>query len=133
MSYSNYASQANKYREREIVAASPAKLVVIVYDHVLSSLMRARAAGDAKNIELRLDSLGRARAGIMELLATLDVDKGGALGVNLRSIYGFVFTQLMDESRNPEAKRLERLIAIVTDLRDAFATVSADSAQVSAA
>jgi flagellar protein FliS len=133
MSYSNYASQATKYREREIVAASPAKLVVIVYDHVLSNLMRARVAGEAKNLEVRLDSLSRARAGLMELLGTLDVEKGGALGENLRSIYGFVFTQLMDEARNPDAKRLERLTAIVTDLRDAFAAISTDSVRVSAA
>jgi len=133
MSYSNYAAQANKYREREIVSASPAKLVVIVFDHVLASLMRARVASDAKNLEIRLDSLCRARAGVMQLLVTLDVEKGGDLGMNLRAIYGFVLTQLMDESRNPDPKRLERLTTMVTDLRDAFTTISADAQRVSAA
>ena len=133
MSYSTHSSQANVYREREILAASPGRLVVIVFDHVLANLHRARVAGDAKNIEMRLEALGRARDGVMELLATVDVEKGGALGVNLRAIYGFVFNQLMDEGLRPESARLERITKIVTDLRDAFATISADGARVSAA
>jgi flagellin-specific chaperone FliS len=61
------------------------------------------------------------------------VEKGGSLGVNLRSIYGFVFNQLLDEARTPDASRLQRITAIITDLRDAFASISAEGAQVSAA
>jgi flagellar secretion chaperone FliS len=133
MSYSNYSSQAKAYREREILSASPGRLVVIVFDHVLANLFRAKVAGESKNLALRLESLGRARDGVMELLATVDVEKGGSLGVNLRSIYGFVFNQLLDEARTPDASRLQRIAAIITDLRDAFASISAEGAQVSAA
>jgi flagellar secretion chaperone FliS len=133
MSYSNYSSQAKAYREREILSASPGRLVVIVFDHVLANLFRAKAAGESTNLALRLESLGRARDGVMELLATVDVEKGGSLGVNLRSIYGFVFNQLLDEARTPDASRLQRITAIITDLRDAFASISAEGAQVSAA
>jgi flagellar protein FliS len=133
MSYSNYSSQAKAYRDREILSASPGRLVVIVFDHVLANLHRARVAGEAKNLEMRLEALSRARDGVMELLATVDVEKGGALGANLRSIYGFTFNELLDECRKPDAVRLERITRIFTDIRDAFATISAESAQVSAA
>ncbi len=134
MSYSNASRAATAYRQREVLAASPARMVVMVYDHTLSNLMRAAAAADPAKLEIRLEALTRARAGIMELFTTVDTDKGGELGNNLRGLYGFVFTQLMDEARNPNPTRLKRLTAIVADLRDAFATIATDgAARVSAA
>jgi flagellar protein FliS len=133
MSYSNYARAANAYREREVMTATPARLVVIVYDHVLANLFRARATTGTDKLELRLEALTKARAGIMELLTTLDVEKGGDMAKNLRGIYGFVFTQLMDEARRPDLKRLDRITNVVGELREAFATIAGETARVSAA
>jgi flagellar protein FliS len=65
-------SQANVYREREVLTASPEKLVVIVFDHVLANLRRARVAIEAGNIEQRAQAMRRAREGVMELLTTTD-------------------------------------------------------------
>ena len=132
MSYSN-SHAATAYREREVMAATPAGLVVIVYDHVLANMRRAQAAGAVSNLEVRLEALMRARAGIMHLLTTLDVDKGGEMGTNLRALYGFIFTELMDDARKPDPKRMDRLTNIVTDLREAFSTIAMGSARVSAA
>jgi flagellar protein FliS len=133
MSYSNHSRGASVYRERDVLNASPGRLVVIVFDHVLVSLFRARAAAAADKLELRLEGLTKARAGIMELLTTLDVQKGGQIGTNLRSLYGFLYTQLMDEARNPDPTRLGKIMAMVTELRDAFATIAGDSAALGSA
>jgi flagellar secretion chaperone FliS len=126
MSYSHNTRAASAYREREVLNATPGGLVVIVFDHVLVNLVRARAAAAPDKLELRLEALSRARAGIMELLTTLDVAQGGQIGTNLRSLYGFIYTQLMDEARTPEGARLERIVAMVTQLRDAFAKIASD-------
>ncbi|HTE44459.1 MAG TPA: flagellar export chaperone FliS [Gemmatimonadaceae bacterium] len=132
MSYSNYSKAASAYREREVMTASPARLVVLVFDHVLANLHRARTAAEAHNLEVRLDALTRSRAGLMELLTSLDVAKGGELGENLRAIYGFVYGVLMDEAKNPNAKRLDQIINIVAELRGAFES-AANVARVPAA
>jgi flagellar secretion chaperone FliS len=126
MSYSNNSRAASAYREREILNATPGGLVVIVFDHVLVNLVRARAAAAPDKLEIRLEALSKARAGLMELLTTLDVDKGGEIGTNLRSLYGFLYAQLMDEARMPDAVRVEKIIKMVTELRDAFATIAGD-------
>ena len=42
MSYGAFAKQAARYREAEVLSASPAQLVVIVYEHLLTNLRRAR-------------------------------------------------------------------------------------------
>lgn len=132
MSYSN-SHAATAYREREVMTATPAGLVVIVYDHVLANMRRAQAAGAVSNLEVRLEALMRARAGIMHLLTTLDADKAGEMGTNLRALYGFIFTELMDDARKPDPKRMDRLTHIVSELREAFSTISTGAARVSAA
>jgi flagellar protein FliS len=133
MSYSNYAHAATAYREREVLTASPARLVVLVYDHVLANLKRARVAREAKKIDISLEAMNKAREGIAELLVTLDVERGGAIARNLQSLYTFMLTELVDGARI-DARRLERITVMVSDLREAFSSIATDGpARVSAA
>ncbi|MEO6878086.1 MAG: flagellar export chaperone FliS [Gemmatimonadaceae bacterium] len=133
MSYSNYAHAATAYREREVLTASPARLVVIVYDHVLANLHRARVARDANRASISLEAISKARDGIAELLVTLDVERGGAIARNLQSLYTFMLTEMVDGTR-VDARRLERITGMVSDLREAFASIATDgTARVSAA
>ena len=125
MAYGNTAG--NTYREREILTASPAKLVVIVYDHLLANLCRARLAIEAKKIEARIDAVGKAREAVVELLAGTDVERGGTLAVNLQSLYVFIFSELNAIVHNPDAERVDKLAEIVSHLREAFASIAATS------
>jgi len=133
MSYSNASNAASAYREREVMTASPARLVVLVYDFVLSNLHRAKAAGEVNNLSARLEALNQSKAGLMQLVSSLDLEKGGAMAANLRAIYGFAYSQLIDEARRPDAHRLERITTIVSELRDAFDTIAVNAARAPAA
>lgn len=133
MSYSTYSSQANAYREREVNSASPARLVVVVYDVALANMLRARRSLQSGNIQERVISVAKAREAIMELVVTLDSDKGGEIAKNLKSLYAFILSEISDIVPRPDAVRLERVIKIVTDLRSAFDTIANDSARVTAA
>ncbi len=127
MSYSNYSQAAGAYRERDVLTASPGRLVVMVFDHILVNLRRATtatAATTANSVVVRREALSRARDGIVELLTTLDMDKGGELAVNLRALYGYLLTQLMEEAQRPDVSRLARVTSMITDLREAFSTVA---------
>jgi flagellar protein FliS len=123
-----YGNAAGTYREREILTASPAKLVVIVYDHLLANLCRARLAIEANKIEARINAVGKAREAVMELLAGTDVERGGTLAVNLQSLYVFLYSELNVIVHAPDAARVEKLCEIVSHLREAFASVAATNA-----
>lgn len=129
----SYTSQAATYREREILTASPARLVVLMFQHAHSSLLRARNAVQTNNHEERVAAVAKARDVIMELMATLNMEQGGQIAQNLRSLYAFVLTELSDVARRPDGARLEAVIRIVSELHSAFATVAVDSARVPAA
>ncbi|HXT19055.1 MAG TPA: flagellar export chaperone FliS [Gemmatimonadaceae bacterium] len=132
MSYSSYAHAATAYREREVLTASPARLVVMVYDHVIANLHRARVARDANKVDVRVEAISKAREGITELLVTLDIERGGALATQLQSLYTYMLTELVDGARL-EGVRLERITKMVSELRDAFSTIATGAAQVPAA
>jgi len=119
-------SQANVYREREVLTASPEKLVVIVFDHVLANLRRARVAIEAGNIEQRAQAMRRAREGVMELLTSTDADRGGEMALKLRALYAYALREFLAIGRTLDIKQLDSVTAIVANLRESFPTIASD-------
>jgi len=119
-------SQANVYREREILTASPEKLVVITFDHILVNLRRARLAIEAGNIERRAQALGKAREGVMELWMSVDLERGGEVATTLHSLYSFAVRELLDVGRSRDIAKLDAITNVIGNLREAFATIAAD-------
>ena len=120
----SYASHATQYQEVAVRSASPGQLVVMVYDHLLLSLRRTRLSVEQGNAELRIASLDRARNAIGELVATLDHEQGGELAGQLSGLYAFILAELATIGARPDVTRLDRLIAMSTELRDAFAAIA---------
>lgn len=123
----SYTSQAAAYREMEVLAATPGQLVVIVYDQLLVSLRRARLALDGGTAELRGATLERCRAILTELLVTLDHDRGAGIARELSGLYTFFLAELVDVGTHRDARRLDRITAMVGELRDAFAQAAAET------
>jgi flagellar secretion chaperone FliS len=125
-----YATQAAQYREMQVMTASPEQLVVILYDHLLVCLRRARLAIETANVEMRIDLLDKSRRVVAELLVTLNREKGGAIAKDLVSLYAFLLTELTDIGRTPSPQRLDRVTGIATELRDAFAVAAGEQVEV---
>jgi flagellar secretion chaperone FliS len=128
----SYGQQAARYREMEVLSATPGQLVVLLYDHLLVTLRRARVAIEAKDIERRSELLDKSRSIIAELLATLDLEKGGDIAVQLSALYTFQLTELVDIGLKPDVKRLERITNMIAELREAWATIASQSPTVAA-
>jgi flagellar secretion chaperone FliS len=116
-----YPSRATQYRELQVLSASPARLTVLLFEHLEVVMRRAQTAIRNDQIELRVANLGRAREILSELLGTLDIDRGGEIAVDLSMLYGFVLAELVDVGIRRDAIRLGRLIGIVNTLSTAFA------------
>jgi flagellar protein FliS len=120
----SYTSQASRYREMEVLSASPGRLVVLLYDHLLTQLRRARLAMEQGDVERRAAALERASSAVQELMVTLDHEKGGEIAAQLGGLYGFLLGELIVLGGSRDVAHLGRLIGIVSELRDAFATVT---------
>lgn len=114
------SSHRDSYREMEIQAAGPERLVCIVFEQLVVNLERARIAMERKDIELRVVSLRRARNIVAELLATLDFEKGGALANQLADLYQFMLYELVDIGQRGDVATMRKLVNIASALRDGF-------------
>lgn len=120
----SYSRQATRYRETEVLTATPGQLVVLLYDHLLLSLRRARAAMDSRDLGLQSESLEKARNVLTELFVTLDRERGGEVAANLGALYSFLLGELVQVGIRSDAARLDRVAHMIGELREAFAQVA---------
>lgn|SRR5690349_11191275 len=120
----SYTRQATRYRETEVLTATPGQLVVLLYDHLLLSLRRARTAMETNDRDLQSESLEKSRNVLTELLVTLDRERGGDVAANLSALYSFLLGELVQVGIRSDVMRLDRVARMIAELRDAFAQVS---------
>jgi flagellar protein FliS len=125
---SPYAAQAARYRDAELASASPGQLVVMLYDKMLLTLRRAKVACEAKRIEERCELLLGATDMITELRISLDHQQGGTISTQLDALYAFMLRELFEANRQQDASKIEVVIRIAGELRDAFSQVVAGGA-----
>lgn len=110
----------SKYLTQEVMTASPAKLVSMLYDKVFLSLKEAVAAIEAGDIEGRWRANARAMEILTHMWSTLDVEKGGEIAQNLENLFNFMLMRLpeVDIRNDPEPAR--EVMGLIEPLRDAW-------------
>lgn len=116
------AAGYGQYRTQAATTASPAQLVLMLYNGALAEVTRAeRAFGQAPlDTEEVHDCLSRAQAIVTELAITLDHERGGQVAGNLASLYTFCSEQLIEANIAKSAEGLPAVTDVLTGLRDAW-------------
>jgi flagellar protein FliS len=112
-----------QYQRMQVETASPTQLIVMLYDGALrfASLAKERmASGD---LEARHNYLMKAQRIVTELLAILDVENGGAIARNLRSLYAYILKQLVEANLYDDPARIDEALGMLRELREAWAQV----------
>ena len=120
-----FASQAARYRDAELQSATPGQLVVMLFDKMLLTLRRARIACEATQIEIRCEQIVKAAEMITELRVSLDHQQGGDISKQLDALYGFMLKELYDANRTQNAAKIDVVIKMASELREAFSQVVA--------
>jgi flagellar protein FliS len=116
-----YPSRTTQYREIQVMSASPARLTVLLFEHLEVVMRRAQTAIRNDQIEARVENMCRAREIVAELHGTLEIEAGGEIATNLSMLYAFLSSELVDVGIRRDVVRLGRLIGIVNTLSSAFA------------
>ena len=117
----NYAKTAAAYREASIMGSSPEQLVVLLYDHLLSSLKRAGHEIRVGTVEGKAQALERASDIVYELLASLEEAEGGDLTQRLAALYSYMIGEISAVNRTLDVGRLNRITQIVETLHESWA------------
>lgn len=119
------AAAAARYRGVQLNTASPAQLVVMLYDGALRFVGEADEAFARDDRARAGDRIGRAMAIVDELAATLDPTHAPELAENLLALYGFCKRRLFDANLGRDRAALADVVASLTPLREAWAAVAA--------
>jgi flagellar secretion chaperone FliS len=118
-------SSSAAYKQQSILTATPGQLVVMLYDGCLRFLHQAAYAMREGNVTESGARLSRAEAIIEELLATLDLEKGGVVASRLQGIYVFCSKHLIEARLAREPEMIDKVSELLSELRDAWAQVAA--------
>jgi flagellar protein FliS len=117
MGYSAYTS---KYLENDVVSRPKEWLVPLLYEHLLAHLRRAQMQIQQRDFEGKGTSLEKASAIVIELMGSLDRDKGGELAQRLAALYAYFGTEILSIGRSLDVTRLEKLIGMVGSLHESW-------------
>jgi len=107
--------------ETSIIAASPHKLIVMLYDGALSALKNADKHMAAGQIAEKGAAISKALDIINNgLRASLDKKTGGDIAGNLDSLYAYMTERLLTANLQNKAEMLEEVQILLSDLRDAW-------------
>ena len=112
------------YHHNAVATAAPEQLVVMLFDGALRFSRRAIAAYEAGQRPQATQAIGRVTSIVNELNATLDLEAGGDIARNLRSIYGFVNRHLVEAVREADPNRVLQAAQLLAELREAFSEAS---------
>jgi len=88
-------SAADAYRANQVKTATPLGLVIMLYDGAVSFLTKAEEAARAGDWDGASGFIRRAQDIVYELMACLDMEKGGQVAANLFRIYEYMGYRLV--------------------------------------
>lgn len=110
----------NAYRESAVLTASPAQLVVMLYDGAGKFLRQAVVMFEHGEKVKASTAIGRAQAIVEELFATLDVERGGDIASRLQGIYVFCLSEMADARMEASPDRLHEVARLLGELRESW-------------
>lgn len=128
----SYANGANAYRKNAAMGASPVQLVVMLYDGALRFAEEGKRAMIEKNYEVQNDKLQRAQKIVMELMGSLDFEKGGEIAKNLLGLYEFTLNELIEGNITDSPERIANAQSTLRELREAWVVIQKQGAPVAA-
>ena len=127
---SGAAAYAKVNMETGVSAASPHKLIMMLFDGAIVSVASAMNHMQAGDIAAKGQAISRAISIIDSgLRASLDKSAGGEVAENLEALYGYICNRLLEANLRNQQAYLEEVQKLLKDLRDAWAAIEPKAAE----
>ncbi|AXA94388.1 flagellar export chaperone FliS [Massilia sp. YMA4] len=115
--------------ETGIAAASPHKLIVMLYDGAIVAILNGITQMKAGNIEEKGKAISKAIQIIDNgLRASLDREVGGEIARNLDALYEYMSGRLLTANLQNDPAMLEEVRGLLADLRDTWKQIGDEPA-----
>jgi flagellar protein FliS len=114
--------------ETGVAAASPQRLVVMLYEGVVRSLLSAKTALACGDVATRGARISKAISIIDEgLRPAVDPEAGGEIAQNLLALYDYSVTKLLLANIRGDEAALDEVVALLSELKSAWEVVERQS------
>src|SRR5690349_9726493 len=111
--------------ETGVMAASPHKLIVMLFEGAMVAVNSAAQLMGAGDIAGKGKSISKAIAIIEEgLRASLDRQTGGEIAANLDALYQYMNTRLVLANRDNDREKLEEVLRLLAELKGAWDAIA---------
>ena len=120
---STYSNYQNAYKKASVNTLDQNKLIIMLYDGAIKNANFAVQYMESGEIEKVHDSLIKTKNIVTELLATLNMEQGGEIAKNLKSLYSYMFSQLIEANMEKKTAPVLTVIDLLKELRGAWVQI----------
>ena len=124
---SNNGIYQNAYKKASVNTLEQNKLIIMLYDGAIKNASFAVEHMKSGEIEKVHNCLIKAKNIVTELMATLNMEKGGDVAKNLQSLYSYMFSQLIEANMEKKTQPIVVVIELLKELRVAWVEINKKS------
>ncbi|MCI5968621.1 flagellar export chaperone FliS [Helicobacter sp.] len=114
----------NSYQQNSVAVESPARLVEMLYEGILRFSSMAKRCIDSQDIEKKIYYINRTTDIFVELLNSLDYEKGGQVAHYLTGLYTHQIKLLTQANMENSKEKIDIVIKVTKGLLEAWREVN---------
>jgi flagellar protein FliS len=118
-----------RYGAVKVTTASPAQVLVMLYDGLLRFLREAQEAMRQNKRGRAGERISRSHAILQELVSALDPEQSPQLCERLQSLYLFCMQHLLRANIEQDPAKIADIVRLLVPLRDAWSTAAVEVAK----
>ena len=118
MTYNN--NLVNKYNQLNLNVENPAKLILMLYEGALRFANFAKKAIKDGNIEEKVKYINKTADIFVELINSLDFEKGGQIAYYLNGLYAYQIELLTKANLENNTEYIDQVIHVIKELIEAW-------------
>ncbi|MGH4125772.1 MAG: flagellar export chaperone FliS [Clostridium sp.] len=120
MAMNAYGNAFNTYKNNSVNFASKEQLLLMLVDGAVKFSKIGRQAILDKDAKKAHENIVKTQNIFYELMATLDVAKGGEWAESLMKVYDFIVRRLTDANIKKSEEIMNEIIPLIDDVRDTW-------------
>lgn len=114
-----------RYEEQAITTQNRGRLVVLLYEGAIRFLRQAIVSLEAGDHQKKNHSIARAQDILLELNSALNMEAGGQVAQNLRSLYNYLWQHLNRALGKSNPQGIREAIAILNEVLGGWKSIVA--------
>lgn len=112
------------YQDNAVSTQSKGRLIVMLYDGAIKFMKLAIIEIEKQNYEAKGRYINKAIDIVNELNAVLDMDSGGEIAINLRSLYHFMIRHLSQANIKCDPQLVREVIKLMEELNQSWKAIT---------